>query len=93
VEHEIGEEERRRWLTADDGGQRSSDEVVERRREQECRCARGKRRRKKFTGRVPILKRGARAGGKQLLAVDGERGGSGGQWRDASVRGGTSGVD
>jgi hypothetical protein len=78
--------------TADGGGQRSSGEVVERRREQECGCARGKRRRKKFTGRVPMLKRGAWAGGKQLLVVDGAHGGSGGQRRDASTRGETSGV-
>jgi hypothetical protein len=39
--------------TADGGGQRSSGEVVERRREQECGCARGKRRREKFTGHIP----------------------------------------
>jgi hypothetical protein len=56
------------------------------------RCARGDRRKKKFAGRVPRLKRGMRAGGKQLLVVDGARGGSGGQRRDASARGGTSGV-
>jgi hypothetical protein len=37
-------------------------------------------------------KRGARVGGKQLLAVDGVRGGSGGQRRNASTRGGASGV-
>jgi hypothetical protein len=38
------------------------------------------------------LKRGTRAGGKQLLAVDGARGDSGGQRGDASVLGGASGV-
>jgi hypothetical protein len=78
--------------TADGGGKRSSSEVVERRREQECGCARGNRRKEEFTGRVPKLKRGVRAGGKQLLVVDGARGGSGGKRRDASVRGGASGV-
>jgi hypothetical protein len=76
----------------DGGGQRSSDEVVERRREQECGCARGDRRREKFTGRVPKLKRGTRVGGKQLLVVDGACGGLGGQRRDTSPRGGASGV-
>jgi hypothetical protein len=91
VEHEIEEEKWRRRLTA--CGQRSSDEVVERRREQECGCARGDRRKEKFTGRVPKLKRGVQAGGKQLLVVDGMRGGSGGQRRDAFARGGASGVD
>jgi hypothetical protein len=78
--------------TADGGGQKSSGEVVERRREQECGCARGDRRKEKFTGRVPKLKRGVRAGGKQLLVVDSARGGSGEQRRDASARGGASGV-
>jgi hypothetical protein len=78
--------------TADGGGQRSSGEVVERRREQECGCARGDRRKKKFTGRVPKLKRGVWAGDKQLLVVDDARGGSGGQRHDASARGGASGV-
>jgi hypothetical protein len=68
--------------TADGGGQRSSGEVVERRIEQECGYARGDRRTEKFTGCVPKLKRGARVGGKQLLMVDGARGGSGGQRRD-----------
>jgi hypothetical protein len=77
---------------ADGGGQRSSSEVVERRREQECECARGDRRREKFTGLVPKLKRGAWAGGKQLLVIDGARGGSGGQRHDASARGEASGV-
>jgi hypothetical protein len=38
------------------------------------------------------VKRGKRAGGKQLLAVDGARGGSGGQRDDASARGGASGI-
>jgi hypothetical protein len=33
-----------------------------------------------------------RAGSKQLLAVDGAHGGSGGKRRDASARGGASGV-
>jgi hypothetical protein len=46
----------------------------------------------KFTGRVPKPKRGARAGGKQLLVVDGTRGGLGEQRRDVSARGGSSGV-
>jgi hypothetical protein len=78
--------------TVDGGGQRSSGEVVERRREQECGCARGNRRRDKFTGHVPKPKRGMRAGGKQLLAVDSARGGSGGQRRDVSALGGASGV-
>jgi hypothetical protein len=78
--------------TADGGGQRSSGEVVERRREQECGCARGNRGKEEITGRIPKLKRGMRAGGKQLLVVDGARGGSGGQRRDASTRGGASGV-
>jgi hypothetical protein len=64
---------------ADGGGQRSSGEVVERGKEQECRCAQGDRRKEKFIGRVLKLKRGARAGTKQLLAVDGARGGSGGR--------------
>jgi hypothetical protein len=79
-------------LTADIGGQRSSSEVVEREKKQECGCARGKRRKEKFTGHVPKLKRGVRAGGKQLLAVDSARGGSGGRQCNASVRGGASGV-
>jgi hypothetical protein len=39
-------------------------------------CVRGNKRKEMFTGRVPVLKRGARAGGKQLLAVDGARGGA-----------------
>jgi hypothetical protein len=78
--------------TAVGGGQRSSSEVVKRRREQECGCARGDRRKEKFTGHIPKLKRGVRAGGKQLLVVDGARGGSGGQRRKASARGGASGV-
>jgi hypothetical protein len=56
------------------------------------RCTRGNRRKKKFTRHVPELKRGARAGGKQQLVVDGARGGSGGRQRNASARGGTSGV-
>jgi hypothetical protein len=77
---------------ADGGGQWSSGEVVERGEEQECDAREGNRRKKKFTGRVPELKRGARVGGKQLLAVDGTRGGSGGRRRNASVRGGASGV-
>jgi hypothetical protein len=77
---------------AEGGGQRSSGEVDERRREQECGCTRGNKRRKKFTGHIPKPKRGTRAAGKQLLAVDSARGGSGGQRRDASVRGGASGV-
>jgi hypothetical protein len=34
----------------DSSGQRSSGEVVERGKEQECGCARGNRRREKFTG-------------------------------------------
>jgi hypothetical protein len=72
---------------ADGGGQRSSGEVVERGKEQECGFARGNRRREKFTACIPKPKRGARAGGKQLLAVDSARGGSGGQRRDASARG------
>jgi hypothetical protein len=78
--------------TADGGGQRSSGEVVERRREQECGCARGDRRKEKFTGCVTKLKRGVRVGGKQLLAVDGACGGSCGQQHDASARGGASGL-
>jgi hypothetical protein len=56
------------------------------------RCVRGNGRKEKFPRRVPMLKRGARAGGKQLLAVDSARGGSGGRRRNASVRGGASGV-
>jgi hypothetical protein len=56
------------------------------------RCAQGDRRKEKFTGRIPKLKRGARAGSKQVLVVDGARGGSGGQRHDASARGGASGV-
>jgi hypothetical protein len=53
----------------------------------------GDRRKKKFTRRIPKLKRGARAGGKQLLAVDGARGDSGGRRRrNASARGGASRV-
>jgi hypothetical protein len=78
--------------TADGSGQRSSGEVVERRREQDCGCARGNRRKEKFTGHVSKLKRGVRAGSKQLLVVDDARGGSGGQRRNASTRGGASGV-
>jgi hypothetical protein len=77
---------------ADGGGQRSSDEVVERRREHECRCVRGDRRKEKFTGRVPKLKRGVWVGGKQLLVVNGACGSSNGQRCDASARGGASGV-
>jgi hypothetical protein len=46
----------------------------------------------KFIGRVPKLKRGGRAGNKQLLAVDGARGGSGGRQCNASAQGGASGV-
>jgi hypothetical protein len=84
--------ERRSGETADGGGHRSSGEVIERRSEQECGCAQGDRRKEKFTGRVPKLKRGVRAGGNQLLAVNGARSGSGGRRRDASVRGGASGV-
>jgi hypothetical protein len=76
----------------DSGGQRSSGEVVERRREQECGCAQGDRRKEEFTGRIPKLKRGGQAGGKQLVVVDCSCGGSGGQRRDASARGGASGV-
>jgi hypothetical protein len=53
---------------------------------------RGNGRKEKFTGRVPTLKRGARASGKQQLAVDGVRGGSGGRQRDASTRGEASEV-
>jgi hypothetical protein len=56
------------------------------------RCARGNRRKKKFTGCIPELKRGVRAGGKQRLAVNGARGGSGGRRHNASARGGASGV-
>jgi hypothetical protein len=78
--------------TADGGGQRSSGEVVERGKEQECGCARGDRRREKFTRRVPNLKRGMRAGSKQRLAVNGARGGSGGKRRDMSAREGANGV-
>jgi hypothetical protein len=77
---------------ADGGRQRSSGEVVERGKEQECGCARGNRRREKFTRHVPKPKRGARASGKQLLAVNGVCGGSGGQRHDASARGGARGV-
>jgi hypothetical protein len=79
--------------TTDGGGQRSSGEVVKRGKEQECGCARGDRRKEKFTGRIPKLKRGMRAGGKQLLVVDSARGGSGGRRCNASARGGASGVD
>jgi hypothetical protein len=57
------------------------------------RCARGDRRKKKFTGHVLELKRGTWASSKQLLAVDGARGGSGGKQREACARGGASGVD
>jgi hypothetical protein len=78
--------------TADGGGQRSSGEVVEREKEQECRCTRGDRRKEKFTWRVPKIKRGVRADSKQLLLVDGARGGSGGQRGNASARGEASGV-
>jgi hypothetical protein len=53
---------------------------------------RGDRRKEEFTGHVPKLKRGMRAGGKQLLVVDGACCGSGGQRHDASARGGASGV-
>jgi hypothetical protein len=77
---------------ADGGGQRSSGEVVERGKEPECGCAQGDRRKDKFTVRVPKLKRGVRAGGKQLLVVNDARGGSGGRQRNASARGGASGV-
>jgi hypothetical protein len=56
------------------------------------RCVRGNRRKEMFTGRVHELKRGTRAGGKQLLAVDGSRGGSGGRRRNASEREGANGV-
>jgi hypothetical protein len=77
---------------ADGGVQRSSGEVVERRREQECGCARGDRRKEKFTGCIPKLNRGVRVGSKQLLVVDSARGSSGGQWRNAFARGGASGV-
>jgi hypothetical protein len=77
---------------ADSVGQRSSGEVVERGKEQECGCTRGDKRKEKFTGRIPKLKRGARAGSKQLLAIDGARCGSGGQRHDVSTRG-ASGVD
>jgi hypothetical protein len=70
---------------ADAGGQRSSGEVVERGKEQECECVRGKRRKEKFTGCVPKLKRGVRA-------VNDARGGSGGRRCNASARGGASGV-
>jgi hypothetical protein len=56
------------------------------------RCVRGDRRKKKFTGCIPKLKRGVRAGTKQLLVVNGARGGSGGKRRDASAQGGASGV-
>jgi hypothetical protein len=45
---------------ADHDGQRSSGKVVKRRREEECGCARGNKRRMKFTGRVPKPKRGTR---------------------------------
>jgi hypothetical protein len=47
---------------------------------------------KKFTRRVPKLKRGVQAGGKQLLAVDNARGGSGGRRCNTSARGGANGV-
>jgi hypothetical protein len=50
------------------------------------------RTKEKFTGRVPKVKRGVRVGGKQLLVVDGVHGGSSGQQRDASARGGANGV-
>jgi hypothetical protein len=85
VEHEIGREEPQRRLT-------TVDKVVEWRRKKEYGCARGNRRREKLTRRVPKPKRGVRAGSKQLLVVDSVRGGSGGQRRDASTRGGSSGV-
>jgi hypothetical protein len=49
------------------------------------RCARGDRRKEEFTGRIPKLKRGMRVGGKQVLAVDGARGGKGEQRCDASA--------
>jgi hypothetical protein len=62
----------------DGDGQRSSGKVVERGKERECGCARGNRRREKFTGRIPNLKRGTRVGSKQLLAVDSARDGSAG---------------
>jgi hypothetical protein len=39
-------------------------------------CVRGNGRKEMFTGHILALKRGARAGGKQLLAVDGVRGGA-----------------
>jgi hypothetical protein len=89
VEHEIGEEEQRRRLTAVDRGAPAKYRAGKR---IGMRCARGDRRKKKFTGRIPELKRGTRVGGKQLLAVDGARGSSGGQCRNASARGGASGV-
>jgi hypothetical protein len=78
--------------TADGGGKRSSGEVVERGKEQECGCGRRDRRKEKFARRVPKLKRGMRAGDKQLLLVDGARGGSCGQRCNASTRGGASGL-
>jgi hypothetical protein len=78
--------------TVDGSGQRSSGEVVDGEKKQECACVRGDRRKEKFTRHVPRLKRGERVGAKQLLAVDSARGGSGGQRRDVSARGGASGV-
>jgi hypothetical protein len=53
---------------------------------------RGNGGKEKFPRCVPTLKRGARAGGKQLRAVDGARGGSGERRRDAFARGEASGV-
>jgi hypothetical protein len=89
VEYEIGEEEWRRRLTAVVEELRRSSRAGKR---TGMRCARGDKRKEEFTGRIPKLKKNAQAGGKQLLAVDGTRGGSGGQRRDASARGGASGV-
>jgi hypothetical protein len=70
---------------ADGGGQRSSGEVVERKREQECGCARGNKRRMKFTGRVPkpkkrrVGRRQAAAGGRRRAWWLGQRTGLGKQ--------------
>jgi hypothetical protein len=75
---------------ADSGGQRSSGEVVERRRKkdrnagvhegiEEGRSSLGAfQSQKEARGHIPKPKRGAWTGGKQLLAVNDARGGSGG---------------
>jgi hypothetical protein len=66
----------------DGSGQRSSGKVVKRRRKKNRNAG----------ARKGIEEGRSSLGGKQLLMVDGARGGSGEQWCDASARGGASGV-